>query len=101
MAFIYAGPFILVSIFAFLVCALIPRLRVYKFQLLILPVAFGFCSIAGWGTVVLVGERLHIPVFSEPVMGPKGWLLFLMSYLIPGIIGAWAVARVAGRSTPR
>jgi hypothetical protein len=103
MAFIYGAPFILLSIFAFLVCALLPRLRAYKFQALVVPVAFGFCSIVAWGTAVLVGDRigekLHISVFSEPVMGLKGWLIFLTIYLVPGIIGACVAAEVARRIT--
>jgi hypothetical protein len=101
MPFIYAARFLLLSTIAFLVCLAIPRGRRYKLYALLTPIAFGFCSIATMGIVLitgdLVGQRLHLSVFSEPLTGIKGAAILLFIYFIPGILGVWfAVPSLGG-----
>lgn len=103
MPFIYAAPFVLLSALGFVVCLAIPRVRRYKLYALVAPVAFGFCSVVTMGIVViagdLVGQRLHLSVFSEPLTGIKGVITLLFIYFIPGILGAWFAVAIVKRLT--
>ena|SRR5260370_38446915 len=103
MPFIYAAPFVALSALAFLLCLAIPGVRRYKLYALVAPVAFGFCSIVTMGIVVvtgdLVGQRLRLSVFSEPLTGIKGAAILLFIYFIPGILGAWFAVAIIRRFT--
>jgi hypothetical protein len=90
---IYAAPFILLCLVSYLVCLAVPRLRRHALQALVVPVAFGFCSIVGMVVIVLVGdtltERFHFDVNPGPLVGMKGILIGFFIYFVPGILGAW------------
>lgn len=89
MQIIYAMPFVLLSMFGFLVCAVVPRWRAYRFQALVGPVAFGFCSIVAMGAIVLISDHFNLGLFTRP------WSGLLLIYVIPGLLGSWfAVAAV-------
>jgi hypothetical protein len=55
---LYAAPFFLIAFLAFTVCALVPSLRRFAVSALIAPLAFGFCSLAGWIAFALISGKL-------------------------------------------
>src|SRR5262244_11577 len=67
MQVLYAMPFVLVSVLAFLACVIVPRWRRYKFQALVAPVAFGFCSIVAAALIVLYIRPLQSGLIHETV----------------------------------
>lgn len=85
MQFIYAAPFILLSVVGFFACIVIPRLRQYRFQALVAPVAFGFCSIVAMVAIVVASDQLNLGLFTKPVSA----LSLLLIYVAPGLVGAW------------
>ena len=100
MQIIYAFPFILLSIVAFLSCLAIPRLRGYVVQALVAPVAFGFCSIVGMFVILSIGWFLF-HVSSGPLVGIGGVAIAFVIYFIPGAIGAWLVVSIVNRTKQR
>jgi len=54
MQIIDAAPFILLSLIAFGVFVVVPRLRRRAMSALVAPVAFGFCALAGYVSWVLI-----------------------------------------------
>jgi len=90
MQLIYAIPFVLISVFAFSLCVVVPRWRKYKVQALVAPVAFGFCSIVAAALVVLTSDRFNLGLFTRPWTGPRDVAPLLLIYIIPGLIGSWA-----------
>ncbi len=103
MQILYAAPFILISLIGFAVCIVAPQLRQYKFQVLVAPVAFGFCAIVGMGAIVLIGDLVgqvfHMPMFAEPASGAKGVLTFVLIFVAPGLIGSAAAVAIVNRIT--
>jgi hypothetical protein len=97
---LYAFPFILLSIVAFLSCLAIPRLRRYAVQALVTPVAFGFCSIVGM-FVILSAVWFLFHVSSGPLVGIGGVAIAFVIYFIPGAVGAWLVVSVVNRIKQR
>lgn len=91
MQIIYALPFIFLSLLGFAVFVGVPALRRLALAALIAPVAFGFCSLAGWiGFALIDVFLLHLRSNST------GWLTLegLLFYLTPGMLGAWLAVRV-------
>jgi hypothetical protein len=90
---IYAGPFILLSLVSYLICLAVPRFRQNALHALVVPIAFGFCSIVGMVAIVLAGdtltERFHFDVNPGPLVGMKGILIGFFIYFVPGVLGAW------------
>jgi hypothetical protein len=99
MQVIYAAPFMLLSAVAFLVCLTVPKWRTYKFQALVAPVAFGFCSIVTYGAVVLTADMLNLLLFAQPVSGAKDVVPLLLLYIIPGLVGSWCAVALVNRIT--
>lgn len=93
MQAIYAAPFILLSLVSFLTCLAVPRLRRNALEALVVPVAFGFCSIVGMVVIILIGdtltERFHFNVNPGPLVGMKGIIIGFFVWFVPGIVGAW------------
>jgi hypothetical protein len=102
---IYAAPFILLSLIAFVCCLAIRRLRRYALQALVVPVAFGFCSIVGMLFTVLTADLLHdrfgLPVNPGPLVGIKGVVISFFIYFIPGVVGAWLAVLLIHRIKQR
>jgi len=84
MQVIYALPFVVFSIIAFLTCVAVPRWRHYRFQALVAPVAFGFSSIVAMGVIVLTSDHFNLVLFTKP------WPGMLLTYFTPGLSGSWA-----------
>lgn len=101
MQIIYAIPFALVSVLAFLLCVAVPRWRRYKLQALVAPVAFGVCSIVAAALIVLTSDHFNLGLFTRPWTGPRDAAPLLLIYIVPGLIGSWAavlaVTRIAQR----
>ena len=99
MQVIYAIPFVLVSLFAFVVCTVVRPWRRYKFQALVAPLAFGFCSIVACGAFVLACDHFNLVLIDSSTIG------MLLIYVLPGLIGSWAavlgVARITRRDIQR
>jgi hypothetical protein len=91
---IYAAPFILLSLIAFVFFLAVPSLRSYAFRALVAPVAFGFCSIVAAGLIILSAERLGLPLASSPRAGLRELLVGIAIYFIPGMIGSWIAVEV-------
>lgn len=95
MQVIYAMPFMLLSVLGFGVCFVVPKWRRYRFQALVAPVAFGFCSIVALGAVILTADHLNLGLFTKPQSGVRDVVPLLFIYFIPGLLGSWcAVAAV-------
>ena len=90
MQVIYALPFVLLSILSFLTCIAVPRLRRYRFQALVAPIAFGFCSIAAAGAIVLTSDHFNLGLFTKEWSGPRDAVPLLLIYFIPGLLGSWS-----------
>jgi hypothetical protein len=102
MQVIYAMPFMLLSVLAFVVCFAVPRWRRYRFQALVAPVAFGFCSIVAMGAIILTADYLNLGLFTKPWSGVRDVVPLLLIYFIPGLLGGWcAVAAVRKMATHR
>jgi hypothetical protein len=103
MQVIYAIPFFLLSVFCFLACLAIPKIRRYALQAAVAPLAFGFCSIVGAGAVVLIADYagLQIAVLSRPLVGLGGFLTVLTIYFVPGVLGTWLAISITGRLRAR
>jgi hypothetical protein len=99
MQIIYAAPFMMLSVAAFLVCLAVPRWRRYKLQALVAPVTFGFCSIVTAGAVVLTADMLNLGLFAQQVSGAKDAVPLLLIYFIPGLVGSWGAVAVVNRIT--
>lgn len=101
MQFIYALPFAMLSGLAFFACVVVPRWRRYKFQALVAPLAFGFCSIVAAGAIILTSDHFNLGLFTRPFSGLRDAALLILIYFIPGLIGSWAgvlaVAKVVNR----
>ena len=101
MQVIYASPFVLLSILSFLVCVAVPRWRRYRFQALVAPVAFGFCSIVVAGATVLTSDHFNLGLFTKEWSGTRDAVPLLLIYFIPGLLGSWfaivGVTRVVHR----
>ena len=96
MQVFYAIPFVLLSLLAFEVCAAAPRWRRYRYQALVAPVAFGFCSIAGTVAIIVSADHLHLALFTQSWSGMRDVATLLLIYFVPGLLGSWcAVAAVA------
>ena len=92
---VYAAPFVLLSILCFLICVAVPRWRGYRFQALVAPVAFGFCSIVAMAVIVLTSDHFNLGLFTKVPSGSLEAVALFMIYFIPGLIGSWgAVAAV-------
>src|SRR5690348_12480737 len=91
MQVIYAIPFALISVFAFSVCLIVPNWRRYKLQALVAPIAFGFCSIAAAAVMVLTSDHFNLGLFSRTWTGPRDAVPLILIYVVPGLIGSWAV----------
>jgi hypothetical protein len=87
MQFIYAFPFVVLSLLAFLSCLAIPRLREHAVQALVAPVAFGFSSIVGMFVIVITAdfldERFGFHVSPGPVVGMRGAAIAFLIYFVP------------------
>lgn len=90
MQVIYAIPFTIFSVFGFLLCVVVPQWRRYKFQALVAPIAFGFCSIVAAGAIILACDHFNLGVFTRPWSGPRDSVPLVMIYVIPGLVGGWA-----------
>jgi hypothetical protein len=101
MQVIYGVPFALFSVLGFLVCAVVPRWRRYKFQALVAPVAFGFCSIVAVGAIILTSDHFNLGLFTRPWSGSRDVVPLVLIYFIPGLVGTWAavlaVTKIARR----
>src|SRR5580693_10293904 len=98
MQIIYAAPFILLSLIAFLVSLLVPKLRPYCFRALLAPVAFGFCSIVGTGMLSFALNSVHgNPLFNRPLTDAQSYILVSVFYFPPGLLGAWLAVIVVKR----
>ena len=104
MQIFYAVLFILMSVVCGLACLVIPKMRRYALQVLVAPVAFGFCSIIGMGMILLLSDYtriLHFAVLNEPAVGIRGFMITSVIYFIPGVLGAWVAVSLAGRLKAR
>jgi hypothetical protein len=103
MQVFYAIPFVLLSLLAFEVCVAAPRWRGFRYQALVAPVAFGFCSIADMGVVILTADRLNLAIFTRPWSAGRDVVPLLLIYFIPGLLGSWcavtAVAKITAQLT--
>jgi hypothetical protein len=97
MQIIYGAPFVLISAIAFVVCALVPRWQRYRFQALVAPVAFGFCSILAMGAIVLTVDHFNLGLLSEPPSGLRTAVEMLLIYFIPGLLGSWSAVVVGSK----
>ncbi len=105
MPIIYGAPFVLLSAIAFGVFLVIPKMRPYKLDALIAPVAFGFWAIVVFGVVMLgnglLASVLRVPLFPGPLQGLKGAVVLIIFYVVPGILGCWFSLRVFRRIVRR
>ena len=99
MMALYAVPFIVLSAFAFLLCLFVPKIRPYALEASVVPLAFGFCSIAGILGIVLLADYAHvqIPLLNEPIVGTMRWAVSLLMYSAFGLAGALLSALVTKR----
>ena len=94
MQVIYAAPFILLSLIAFVCCLVIRRLRPCAFRALVAPVAFGFCSIVSMGLILLTAHVLGLQFANYPLVGVRGLIEGMVIYFIPGLAGAWIAVEI-------
>ena len=90
MQVIYAIPFVLISVFAFSVCVVVPRWRRYRLEALVAPVAFGFCSIVGAALIILTSDHFNLGLFTRPWTGTRDAAPLFVIFIFPGLIGSWA-----------
>jgi hypothetical protein len=101
MQVIYAAPFILLSLIAFAACLAVARFRPYAFRALVVPVAFGFCSIVALAIIVVTADRLHLLLADSPLAGSRGVFVAIPLYFVPGVVGAWLAIEVVRRTEIR
>ena len=89
MQFLYAAPFVLLSLIAFFGFLVVPRLRRFALSALVAPAAFGLCAIIGYVAWVLVC-RFVLEIQLRPVEGAHGFFDVLFFFLAPGFFGSWA-----------
>lgn len=94
MQIIYAAPFILLSLVAFVLSLVIPRLRPYAFRALVAPVAFGFCSIVAMVLILVASDGLSLQFANAPLTGARGLLEGIAIYFVPGLVGAWIAVEI-------
>jgi len=95
MQILYAFPFILLSLLAFLVCVIVRRFRRYAFHALAVPVIFGGCSIIGGIASALLSEFLlgRLNRFDTDTNKIIEIGIFISAYVLSGLCGAWAAVR--------
>lgn len=90
MQIIYAAPFVLISVVAFIICLAVPGLRRIALAALVVPVAFGVCSLFGWILFALVtGFVLHVSLGVAEIV-----IMGILFYLLPGLAGAWVAVKL-------
>src|SRR5437667_3225407 len=94
MQVIYAAPFILLSLVAFVCSLAIRRFRPYAFRALIAPVAFGFCSIVAMVLILLASHGLNLQFANAPLVGARGVFEGIAIYFFPGLVGAWIAVKI-------
>jgi hypothetical protein len=94
MQVIYAAPFILLSLVAFVLSLAIPRLRPYAFRALVAPVAFGFCSIVAMVLILVASHGLNLQFANAPLTGARGLFEGIAIYFVPGLGGVWIAVEV-------
>src|SRR5215472_5718997 len=94
MQVIYSAPFILLSLVAFALSLAIPRWRPYAFRALVVPVAFGFCSIVAMVLILVVSHGLNLQFANAPMVGARGLFEGLAIYFVPGLVGAWFAVEI-------
>jgi len=94
MQIIYAAPFILLSLVAFVLSVAIPRLRPYAFRALVAPVAFGFCSIVAMVLILVASHGLNLEFANAPLTGARGLFEGIAIYFVPGLVGAWIAVEI-------
>lgn len=87
---LYALVFILLSISGAVVCLVVPRFRPYVLRTLVVPVAFGFCSVVAMVALVVIFD-------TGPLVGFSGLVVGLAIYVFPGVLGAWIALSLARR----
>ncbi len=94
MQIIYAAPFILLSLIAFVLWLAIPRLRPYAFRALVAPGAFGFCSIVASMLILVASHGLNLQFANAPLAGARGLIEGIAIYFVPGLVGAWITVEI-------
>ena len=97
MEVVYAAPFVALSIIAFACFLVIPPWRPYAFHALVVPVAFGFCSIVGMTLATALFLALHLRFVNTPVVGLVGIADYFFSGLIGSLIAVQSVQRIETR----
>lgn len=87
MQILYAAPFVLISILAFIVCLIFPGFRRFAVPTLAAPVTFGICSISGWIAFALI-ENYFTKVHLRPYSGIYLLVQAIAFYLLPGLAGS-------------
>jgi hypothetical protein len=93
---IYAAPFVLLSVAAFFACLALPRLRPYALQALVVPVAFGACSIIAFALIAVTWAMLN----ERFGLVPPHWApltVCAIAYVAFGIVGARFAVRLVQR----
>ena len=101
MQVIYALPFVLLSILSFFVCVAVPRWRRYRFQALVAPVVFAFCSIVSVGAIILTSDHFNLGLFTKEWSGLREAVPLLLIYFVPGLLGSWCAIMFVGRVVHR
>jgi hypothetical protein len=94
MTVIYAAPFILLSLIAFVCSLAIPRMRPYAFRALVAPIAFGFCSIMAMVLILAISHGLNLQFANAPFTGLRRLFEGVVIYVFPGLVGAWIAIQV-------
>ena len=84
MQILYAIPFVLASLVAFIVFVSVPRLRRYALPALVAPVVFGACSVIGLGLFMLAIDTRYDSLPRVVAIGAP-----LLAFLGSGVAGAW------------
>ncbi len=94
MTVVYAAPFILLSLIAFVCSLAIPRMRPYAFRALVAPIAFGFCSITAMVLILSISHGLNLEFANAPPAGMRGLFEGVAIYVFPGLVGAWIAIQI-------
>ena len=83
-------------------CLAVPRWRGYVTAALVGPIAFAVCAIVGMGATVLSAEPLGLDQslgFNDEwdPGSPRGLVVLLMIFVLPGTIGAVVATMIANR----
>ena len=101
MQILFLLPLMAVSLVVGLLCLAVPRWRRYFSGAVVTPIAFGGCGIVGMFVTILGAESLGVNGamgFDQP-WDPSKWgttVMFAIIFVLPGAIGAYVAARVAG-----